>query len=205
MKGQVFVLTAGVIISILVVLKGFDTVQRISTERDILDISLEELAFKNVDNEMKQLVVFSSNAPRNITDNVIEFLNFTRSGGDGHSLDFRSLFAGALSNATNQTMNITIFQFLRETDLNVTITLNTSTVQRNSTLLNDSGIWMNNFTFTRGEVYNLTISLPDKGYEENVTIKTRGGKDTYTAFYDLRLISLRATHQSLFQQEVKIS
>lgn len=205
MKGQIFILTAGIIISVLVVLKGFDTVQQISSEREILDISLEELAFTNVDNEMKQLVVFSSNAPRNITDNVIEFLNFTRRGGDGRSLDFRSLFVGALANSTNQTMNITVFQFLRETNLNVSITLNTSTVQRNSTLLNDSGIWINNFTFTPGEAYNLTISLPEKGYEENVSVKTRGSKDTYTAFYDLQLISSRATHRNRFQQEVKVS
>lgn len=205
MKGQVFLLTAGVIIAILVALKGFAVVQQISSEREILDISLEDLAFRNVENEIKKIIVFSTNFPRNISDNTIDFLNFTRRGNDGHSLDFRTLFVGALANSTNQTMNITVFQFLRETNLNVTIKLNTSTAQTNTTLLNDSGIWINNFTFTRGESYNLTISLPDKGYEENVTVETRGNKDTYTSFFDLRLLSGRADHLSKFQQTVKIS
>lgn len=207
MKGQVFILTAGIIISILVVLKGFATVQQISSEREILDISLEELAFKGMDNEVKRLLAFSSDAPRNITDNAIDFLNFTRLGGDGHSLDFRTLFVGTLVNATNQTMNITVFQFLRENNLNVTIKLvnTTNVLNTSTTLLNDSGIWFNIFNFTRGETYNLTVILPDKNYDENITVKTRGNKDTYTAFYDLQLVSLRATHQNRFQQEVKVS
>ncbi len=205
MKGQVFLLTAGIIIGILVALRGFATVQQVSSEREILDISLDDLAFKNAESEVKQIIVISADAPRNITDNAIDFLNFTRLGSDGHSLDFRALFVGVLANSTNETMNITVFQFLRETNLNVTIRLNTSTPQTNSTLLNNSGIWINNFTFTRGQTYNLTVSLPSQNYEENITVKTRGNKDTYTAFYDLKLISQRATHADKFQQDTKLS
>lgn len=200
-----FLLTAAVIIGILVALRSFATVQQISSEREILDISLEDLAFKNIENEVEQVIGISATSPNNISTNAIDFLNFTRQGSDGHALDFKTLFVGALANSTNQTMNITVFQFLRETNLNVTIKLNTSTVQTNSTLLNDSGIWFNNFSFTRGEAYNLTISLPDKGYEENITVKTRGNKDTYTGFYDISLTSQRATHADKFQQEIKIS
>lgn len=205
MKGQVFLLTAGVIIAILVALRGFATVQQISSEREILDISLEDLAFRNVENEVKQIIGISSNTPRSISDNAIDFLNFTRVGSDGHSLDFRGLFVGVLANSTNQTMNITVFQFLRESNLNVTIRLNTSVVQTNTTLLNDSGIWINNFTFTAGQGFDLTITLPDKNYEENITIETKTNKDTYTGFFDLRLVSGRADHIDKFQQGVKIS
>lgn len=204
MKGQVFLLTAGIIIGVFVTLKGFITVSQISSEREILDVSLEDLAFKNIGSEVKQIIGISASTPRNISDNGIDFLNFTRRGSDGHSLDFRALFVGALANSTNQTMNITVFQFLRESNLNVTIRLNTSTPQTNTTLLNDGGIWFNNFTFTRGEIYYLTVTLPDKNYEENITVKTRGNKDTYTGFFDLSLISLRATHADKFQQEVKV-
>lgn len=205
MKGQVFLLTAGVIIAILVALRGFDTIQHISSEREILDVSLEDLAFKNIENEVKQITVISATSPRSISDNAIDFLNFTRTGSIEHSLDYRTLFVGVLANSTNQTVNITVFQFLRETNLNVTITLNTSSAQTNTTLLNDSGIWINNFTFTQGQGYNLTITLPDKNYEENITVETKTNKDTYTAFYDLRLLSEHADHISKFQQKVKIS
>jgi hypothetical protein len=205
LKGQVFLLTAGIIIAVLVALRGYSVVQQISAEKEILDISLENLAFKNIETEVKQLPIILANGPRNITDNSIDFLNFTRIGSDGHSLDFRSLFVGVLANSTNQTMNITIFQFLRESNLNVTIRLNTSTEQTNTTLLNDSAIWINNFTFTAGGKYNLTLILPDKNYQENITIETKTNKDTYTAFFDLRLLTERATHINRFQQGIKIS
>lgn len=204
MKGQVFLLTAGVIIGVLVVLRGFATVQQISSEREILEVTLEDLAFRNIESEMKEIIGISSSTPRNISDNAIDFLNFTRRGSDGHSFDFRALFVGGLANSTNQTMNITVFQFLRESNLNVTIRLNTSTVQTNSTLLNDSDVWINNFTFTAGDWYNLTVSFPDKGYEENITFQTRG-KDIYTGFFDLRLLSERADHRSKFSQTAKVS
>ena len=205
MKGQVFLLTAGVVIAVLVALKGFAVVQQISSEREILDVSLENLAFRNIDDEVRRIIGISASTPRNISDNSIDFLNFTRTGSYGHSLDFRTLFIGVLANSTNQTMNITVLQFLRESNLNVTIKLNTSSVQTNSTLLNDSGIWINNFTFTAGQGYNLTVTLPDKNYEENITVDTKTSKDTYTGFFDLRLISGRAVYRSTFQQGTKVS
>ena len=205
MKGQVFLLTAGIIISILVALRGFTTIQQISSEKEIFDISLEDLAFKNVEGEVKQIIGFSSNTPRVITDNAIDFLNFTRIGNGGRSLDFRALFVGVLANYTNETMNITVFQFLRETNLNVTIKLNTSTVQTNTTLLDDSGVWFNNFSFTKGQGYSLTVSFPDKNYEEIITVETKANKDTYTGFFDLSLLSERATHANKLHRGIKIS
>lgn len=205
MKGQVFLLTAGIVIGVLVALKAFSVVQQISSEKEILDLSIEDLAFKNVENEMKRLTGISADTPRAITDNIINFINFTRSGSYDHALDFQSLFVGVLANSTNQTMNITVFQFLRETNLNVSLRLNTSSPQTNSTLLNDSATWINNFTFTAGDRYDLTITLPDKSYEENLTITTKNNKDTYTGFFDVRLISERADHVDKFEQEIKIS
>ncbi|MEM5797229.1 MAG: hypothetical protein QXD72_01745 [Candidatus Aenigmatarchaeota archaeon] len=205
MKGQVFLLTAGIIIALLVALKGFAVVQQISSEREILDIALEDLFFKNIETEVERIIGFLANTPNTISDNSIDFLNFTRTGSDGHSLDFRALFVGTLSNTTKQTMNITVFQFLRENTLNVTIRLDTIPVQTNSTFLDDGGIWINNFTFTPGQKYNLTVSLPDKNYEENITVETKSNKDTYTGFFDLKLISIRAEHRSKVQQTIKIS
>ena len=205
MKGQVFLLTSGIVIAVLVALKSFAVVQQISSEREILDISLEDLIFRNIENEVKEVIPVSSDYPGNITGNSIDFLNFSRTVVTGRSLDLTALFVGVLANQTNQTMNITIFQFLRESNLNVTIRLNTSTEQTNSTLLNDSGVWINNFTFTRGEGYNLTLILPDKSYQENITVETKTNKDTYTGFFDFRLISGRAEHFSKFQRGIKIS
>ena len=205
MKGQIFLLTAAVIIGVLVALRGFAATSHITSQREVLDASLENLAFRNAENEVKQVIEISSSTPSNMTDKAIDFLNFTRTGLASNSFDFTALFVGVLANSTNQTMNITIFNFLKETNLNITIKLNTSSPQTNSTLLNDGGIWINNFTFTRGEQYNLTIILPDKNYGQNITIKTRGNKDVYTGFYDIRLTTPRATHISTFRQEAKLS
>ncbi len=205
MKAQVFLLTAAIVVGVLVALKGYSIVSQITTEREILDVSLETLEFENIDNEVKKVAVISASTPNNMSNNAIGFLNFTRRITSGHTNDLRVLFVGALANSTNQTMNITVFNFLRENDLNITITLNTSPQQRNSTFLDDGDTWYNNFTFTRGETYDLTISLPDKSYQENITVRTRGNKDDYTAFYDLSLVTPRATHASKFQQRIKIS
>ncbi len=204
MKGQMFLIGAGIIIAVLVALRGFATASQISSERDILDIALEDLAYRNIRNEIEGLVGFLSNVPSNITGNSIDFLNFTRKGSDDHSLDFKSLFISITSNHTNQTMNVTIFQFLKETDLNVTLRLNTSTEQRNSTLLNDSSIWFNNFSFTSGQTNILTLSLPTKGYEENITIENRQNYDVYVGFFDISLSSARATHTDKIYRTIKI-
>lgn len=204
MKSQVFLLTAAIVIGVLIALRGYSTVSQITTEREILDVSLEDLAFKNVDNDIKKIVVISSSSPNRISDNAIDFLNFTRIGTSGHTYDFRAIFVGVLANSTNETMNITVFNFLSENNLNFTIELNTSPVQRNSTFLNDSGVWSSNFSFTRGGTYDLTFTLPDKSYVENITVQTRGGKDTYTSFFDISLITMRATHNDKFQQRAKI-
>ncbi|MBI2547595.1 MAG: hypothetical protein HYW23_04090 [Candidatus Aenigmarchaeota archaeon] len=205
MKAQVLLLTAVIIIGALVALKAYSIISQISTERDILDVSLEDSVFANTNNEIKEIIQTSITNPQTILDHSIDFLNFTRTGSNRHSLDFSALYVGVLANSTNQTMNITIFNFLEKTNLNVTIKLNTSVVQTNSTLLNDSGIWINNFTFTNGQTYNLTVTLPTENYEENITVQTRNNKDTYTGFFDIRLISLRAVHVNKFQQNVKIS
>ena len=204
MKGQVFLLTAAIIIAVLVTLRAYSSIQHITSEREILDISQEELAFKNVQNEVNELIDFSSNTPSLISTNSIDFLNFTRTGESSHAFDFRSMFVGVLANSTNQTMNITLFQLLRETSLNVTINLSTSPVQTNSTLLNDGGIWINNFTYTAGQTYNLTLNFPTKNYIQNITIKTKN-KDTYTGFYNLTVISDRAVHTNVLQETVKVS
>ncbi len=204
MKGQTFLLTAGVIIGILVALRAFTTISQVTSEREILDVSVEDLAFKNIENELKQLVGTAVLSPVNMTDSVIDFINFTRRGVNGRGLDLTAIFVGALANSTNQTINITVFQFLRETNLNVTVELNTSTIQANRSLMNDTQAFMSNFTFTRGEIYNITVTFPDKGYEENITIKTRTNRDTYAAFYDISVNSERAAHVKKFKQEVRI-
>lgn len=204
MKGQVYLLTAGVIIGILVALRAFTTISQITSEREILDVSVEDLTFKNIENEMEQVMGAVALSPVNMTDNIIDFINFTREGTENQGLDLTALFVSALANSTNQTINITVFQFLRETNLNVTVELNTSTIQANRSVMNDSQIFMSNFTFTRGEIYNLTVTFPDGGYEENITVRTRSNRDTYTVFYDIRLDSERATHISKFQQEVRV-
>ena len=205
MKAQVYLLTAGIVIATLVALRAFITVQQISSERDILEVSLEDSTFTNIENEVKQVIRISSNSPGTISNNAIDFLNFTRRGSQGRSLDLTTLFVGVLANSTNQTMNITVFQFLRESNLNVTIRLNSSTEQRNSTLLNDGDIWLNNFSFTPGQTFILTVTLPSKNYLENIIVETKSDKSTYTGFYDLKVISKRATHASKFQQGIKLS
>ncbi|MBI2542794.1 MAG: hypothetical protein HYW24_01260 [Candidatus Aenigmarchaeota archaeon] len=204
MKAQVFLLTAAIVIAVLVGVKGYMTASKIASEREILDISLEGFIFKNIDGEVKQVIRISQDKPGNITNNAVDYLNFTRSVSNSRSLDIEVLFVGANINSTNQTMNITAVNFLRKTNLNVTIILNTSSQQSNSTSLNDTGLFHSNFTYTKGDTYNLTIWLPDENYRRDIIFKTRGNKDSYAGFFDLGLVSERATYKDEIQQKVDL-
>lgn len=205
MKGQMFLLTAAVVVVVLVTMKAFINLQQISSEKDILDVSLEDLAFRNIKTEIETVIKISLQDENMITDNTIDFVNFTRNGTMRVGNELNGVFVGVKANATNQTMNITVLNFLREDNVNFTIRLNTSTVQINSTALSDFNRWTNNFTFTAGELYNLTLNYttPSTSYEKNITLETRG-RDIYVGFFDFDYISPKATHRALFQQTFKI-
>lgn len=204
MKGQTFLLTAGIIIGVLVALKGFSVVSQVSSERAILDISLEDLAFKNVGDEAKNLLDVNIAYPRNVTTNSIDFLQFMRNGSYSHGTEIKILYVNALANSTNSTINITVFNYLKENNLNVSIKLNTSSVQINSSLLNDGSLFVSNFSYTPGQTFNLTIQIPSDNYEQNVSVETKNNKDTFTSFFDIRFVTERASHFQKIEQNVKI-
>lgn len=189
---------------LLTSLKGFTNLQQVSSERDIVEVNTEDAAFDNLRKEIEQVIKFSVLDENVIADNVIDFINFTRNATQRQGYEFEGIFVGAKANSTNQTMNITVLNFLGENSINFTIRLNTSTVQINSSILKDYNFTHSNFTFTAGDNYNLTINLPGKEYEKNITIDTRGNADVYVGFYDIALISSRATHKRTFQQTVRI-
>lgn len=205
MKAQMFLLTAAIVIGLLVSLKAYTNIQEITTEKDILDASQESSMFSNIIKETTQATSFSVLNSSVISDNSIDFINFTRNGTMRQGDSFRGIFVGAKANSTNQTMNITVLSFLGEQSVNFTIKLNNGTIITNSTTLNDSNIWNNNFTFAAGGTYNLTVDLPDKNYEQNITVKTKNNQDVYVGFYDFNLTTIRAVHRNIFQESFKIN
>lgn len=206
MKGQMFLITAAIIVTVLVTMKAFVNLQQISSEKDILDVSLDDLVFKNIKGELETVIKISIQDENATTDNAIDFINFTRNGTMHTSNQLNGVFVGAKVNSTTQLMNITVLNFIGQNNVNFTIRLNTSTPQINSTSLNDFTPWNNNFTFTAGDKYNLTINytLSYTSYEKNITVETRGGRDIYVGFFDIELVSQKATHKTLFQQTVRI-
>lgn len=203
MKGQMFLLTAAIVVMLLVSLKAYVNLQQITNQKDILEVNLEGLVFRNIANEISQVIKYSAIDSNHVSDNAIDFINFTRSGMQRQGYNLQGVFVGAKANSTNQTMNITVLNFRGENNLNFTIKLNTPSPQINSTTLGDFNYWTNNLTFTPGNTYNLTISLPDKGYEQNITVETRGNKDIYVGFYDFTLNTGNADHRKIFQQTIK--
>ncbi|MBI2545442.1 MAG: hypothetical protein HYW22_02515 [Candidatus Aenigmarchaeota archaeon] len=204
MKGQMFLLTAAIIVTVLISLKAYVNLQQISNQRDILNVNLDNLVFQNIVNEITNVLKYSSLTPNVMSDNAVDFINFTRNGTQHEGYTLNGIFVGAKVNSTNQTMNITVLNFRNENGVNFTVKLNTSSPQINYTTLNDFNLWTNNFTFTKGDTYNLTISLPDKGYEQNITIQTKENKDVYVGFYDFKLSTENAVYRKIFQQTFKI-
>ena len=203
MKGQMFLLTAAIVVTLLVSLKAYVNLQQITNQRDILEVNLDGLVFQNIQNEISQVVKYSALDPNHVSDNAIDFINFTRIGMQRQGYNLNGVFIGARVNSTTQLMNITVLNFRGENNLNFTIKLNTSSPQINSTTLNDFNYWTNNFTFTPGDTYNLTLSLPENGYEKNITVETRGNKDIYVAFYDFSLNTENAVHKKILQDTIK--
>ncbi len=206
MKGQMFLLTAAILVTVLVSMKALVNLQQISSERDILDVSLEDLVFKNIKSEIETVIKISVHDENATTDNAINFINFTRNGTMRTGNQLNGIFVGTRANTTTERMNITVLNFLSEDNVNFTIRLNTSTVQINSTSLNDFNSWNNDFTFTAGDKYNLTINYttPATSYGKNISVETRGGRDIYVGFFDFELVSQRATHRASFQQTFRI-
>lgn len=195
MKGQMFLIAAAVIVTILVLLKIGINVPDILQKKRELEGSFEEKIFLNLVNEFKRVIEFSSHEPEKITDNVFDFGNFIRKKMTEHLLNFKFIYVGSLVNVTNNQTNVTLINLLGK-PINATLDWNGTSF---NCVLSDEESCNVNFSFEPGKTYILTVSY-NETYTQQITIATQNSKDTYVGFFDISLFGHKSSYKDKFQK-----
>ena len=206
-KGQMFLIAAVVIVTSLVAIKVSMSSPYAKYEMESIEVALENDIFENVVNELNNTMVFTSNEPQSISENVHDFMNFTKSRISGHSMTLKVLYVGIISNKTISRMNVSVINCLESAiDVNVSI-LGQSNVK--SGVINYER-WDSNFTITPGDnyvvylTYNSTANDGSTVKTESISIDTKNDRDVYDGFLYVLLESTDASHTAKYQKTFKM-
>lgn len=154
-KGQMFLITAVIIIVTLITLVTTSNLTNIIQEKRELEGRFERDFFINIVDELIKVIEISYHQSSNITNNVFDFGNFTRKKMTERLQTFEFLYVGSLVNVSDQQMNVTLVNLLNKPIL-ATIDLNGTSSSQDD--IADASSWMTNFTFNPGSTYVLTVS-----------------------------------------------
>jgi opacity protein-like surface antigen len=198
-KGQMFLITATIIIVILVLLRTSVNLPNILQKEKELKTRFEKEFFQNTADELVKVIDISYHQPSKITNNVFNFGNFTRKKMTERLQSFEFLYAGVIMPASsgNDIMNVTIVNLLSK-PINATLQLNSLTPINYSQML-DSTSWTTNYSINQGQTYTLIVGY-NGTYSENVTIQTKVNKSVYVGFFDITLTGSETTYKDKFQK-----
>jgi len=198
-KGQMFLITATIIIVILVLLRTSVNLPEMLQKEKELKTRFEKEFFQNTADELVKVIDISYHQPSNITNNVFGFGNFTRKKMTERLQSFEFLYVGVITPASsgNGIMNVTFVNLLNK-PINATLQLN-SFVPVNSSEMSDSSSWTTNYSIAQGQTYTIIVGY-NGTYSENVTIQTRVNKSVYIGFFDITLTGPETTYKDKFQK-----
>ena len=188
MKGQMFFLASTIILIFVVSLIVSVRSPQIARERRLMEATLEKRMLENFVRETESIPTFLSTYPSSIADKIREFMNYSRMTIERKGVEFRSLVVSMISNSTTSQLNVSVINFLKDKKT-VKLELNTSVVQTETDVVNDTGIWVVLFSITPGEYYTLKVNVTEDNYTKEVGIATKAGRDVYTGFFDMKMIS----------------
>jgi hypothetical protein len=206
-KGQMFLIAAIVIVASLVAMKANMSSPLAKYEMESLEVALENNIFDNVINELNNTMIFTSNEPQNISENVHDFINFTKSKISSQSMTLKVLYVGIISNSTIDRMNVSVINALDSAiDVNVSIPSQSNV---KSGIVNYER-WDSNFTIDAGNnyvlylAYNSTSGDGSTRKTETISIDTKKNRDVYDGFFYVLLESVDATHAQKYQKTFKM-
>jgi len=199
-KGQMFLLTSVIMVILLIALKISSNVPDILEKERKLHGDFETEFFINSVDELSEAIRISAHQS-NISTNVYDYSNFTRTKLTERLLTFNMLFVGVNANHSTNQMNITVLNFLNE-NINAVLTMNGSSDSQNN--IADQGIWETNFSYTDGNLYVLYISYDSGAYNESITLDTPTNKNRYYGFFDVELVGTESTYKDKFQKSYKL-
>ena len=128
-KGQMFLITATIVIIVLVLLKTSINLPDILQREKELKFRFEKEFFLNIVDELVKVIDISYHQSGNITNNVFDFGNFTRKRMTERLMNFEFLYVGIITPVSNDndTMNVSVINLLNR-DINPTLSLNESSL-----------------------------------------------------------------------------
>jgi hypothetical protein len=197
-KGQMFLITATILIVILVLLRTSVNLPEILQNEKELNSRFEKEFFQNTADELVKVIDISYHQPSNITNNIFNFGNFTRKKMTEKLQNFKFLYVGAITPVSgNDVMNVTVINLLNKS-INATLQLNSLTPVNYSQML-DSTSWTTNYSINQGQTYTLIVGY-NGTYSENMTIQTKTNKSVYVGFFDITLTGSETTYKDKFQK-----
>lgn len=205
-KGQIFLIIAIITIMFLIMLRiSFDLTKIVERKR-YFELGLEREQFENIRSETLKSISIAYHEKENITNNIENFLRFSRDSLIRETIDFNNFVVGSIypnvTANTNITLNVSVLNFLGAEIQNLDLTFNSST--KSFTSIADGTSTETYFIFNSSSNVNYTLTAYYlTSYEnktENISIPVEIGKSKFIGFFDLRLISDRLEQKDKFTQ-----
>jgi len=213
MKGQTFVIMAIIIVIVMVMLKSSLNFVKIIENKRYIESGLERYQFQNVKDELEKTIQISYPNGKNITDNLNEFLKFSRQRFKSRTIELNGLFLEAyfptIETGIDTRLNVSVLNLLGETINTINLSFSGSGVGQTQTnyTFEDYNILDTNFTFNlQANVYNYTLNITYNTSSENATkiiiIPTEVGKTKYIYYFDIRMVSNKLEQRDILESTV---
>jgi hypothetical protein len=195
-KGQMFMILAIIIILVMILTKSSLDITTLIEKKKHLEANLERLEFQNILSEWMKTVQISYTQPtENITNNVNNFIKFSRQCSNARAVNLNGILIeavhGTVQSSIDTGINITVLNLLSSSISRLNVTFDDD--QAFFSDVADGMTVYQNFTFNTAINQNYTLTVTYNTSVENVTrritIPTEIGKSKYVAFIDLRMIS----------------
>ncbi|TAL47459.1 hypothetical protein EPN87_02865 [archaeon] len=211
-KGQMFIIMAIIIVTVLVLLKTRMNLSEILMNKGTLESDLSQLKLGNIVSEEKNNLQVNYLQNMSMMNNVVNFTNFVRSVESSNAETLNSFIIGSyIANttaSTNTNINITVYNVMgMPVDANITFTYDNSVA--NFTNLPDASSTSQNFTFSTASNANyfllVTYATAAEIQTANITLPVTIGNSKFIGFYDIRLATNTGTYTSRFVQNITLS
>jgi hypothetical protein len=181
MKGEAFLLAALIISVALVAMFQPMRSEYLVKQKQLLQKEFFLDIFENILSEIKNSIYLSYDNFDSMILNSYDFLKFSQKIANQKAMNFKSLIIVAQANETGY-LNLTVINFLSE---NLLINLTFNNIQNTTLFLGQYSINSTNFTYSPGNIYNLTIQY--ENIERSIEIETFANKKVFLAYVDVSL------------------
>jgi hypothetical protein len=205
-KGQVFIILALIIVTVLVMIKVSLNLSNIMENKRYIEAGLDHMEFVNICNEFSKTVQIAYSEPSNISTQLNDFTRFTRQVMSSRAIDFKNILVETtyptITAGSPIIVSITILNGLATQIQTMNVTFDSS--QQIFTNIGDLSTIIANFTITPSSNANYTLSIfYITSYEnstEIITIPVEIGKSKFIGFFDIHTITDRGEFRDKFTE-----